>query len=64
MINIIPEKLKEQLLNQPETGMGYQFVQLIDWSNLNKNKIGVVYNAKYFIERDSYFSYNQKKLFL
>jgi hypothetical protein len=63
MINTIPENLKEQLLNQPETGMGYQFVQLIDWSNLNKNKIGVVYNAKYFIESDSYFRYNQKQLF-
>jgi hypothetical protein len=63
MINIVTSAIREQLISQQETGMGYQLIKLIDWNNLNNNKKGIVYNGKYFIEIDGNFRINQKQLF-
>jgi len=63
MINIVSSTIREQLISQQESGMGYQLIKLIDWNNLNNNKKGIVYNGKYFIEMDGDFRMNQKQLF-
>jgi hypothetical protein len=55
MINIVTSAIREQLISQQETGMGYQLIKLIDWNNSNNNKKGIVFNGKYFIEMNSDF---------
>lgn len=53
---------KENLLNKPETGMGYQIVEASKYGTSNIKKY-VVYNSEIAIDLDSNFLSNKTKLF-
>jgi len=63
MIFATKSSIQKALIDMPETGMGYQFIEAQLGSNLSTERL-IIYNSELIIQFDGFFNENRQKVIL